>query len=144
HALAGMRVGYALAHPELIDGLNRVKDSFNSYPLDAVAQAAAAAAIRDREWFHRSADVVIGSRETMRQGLLEQGFDVLPSDANFVFAKHSQVPGKVLFEALRARDVVVRRWDKPRIIDWLRISVGTPEQTDQLLKAVADSLQAGA
>jgi histidinol-phosphate aminotransferase len=144
HALAGMRVGYALAHPELIGGLNRVKDSFNSYPLDAVAQAAAAAAIRDREWLQRSADVVIGSRETMRQGLLEQGFDVLPSDANFVFAKHAQVPGKILFEALRSRDVLVRRWEKPRIIDWLRISVGTPEQTDQLLKAVADSLQAGA
>ena len=80
----------------------------------------------------------------MRQGLLEQGFDVLPSDANFIFARHAQVPGKVLFDALRARDVLVRRWDKPRISDWLRISVGTPEQTDRLLKAVADSIQAGA
>ena len=69
---------------------------------------------------------------------------MLPSDANFIFARHAQVPGKVLFDALRTRDVLVRRWDKPRISDWLRISVGTPEQTDRLLKAVADSIQAGA
>ena len=78
----------------------------------------------------------------MRQGLIKQGFEVLPSVANFVFVKHAQVPGKVLFEALRARDVLVRRWDKPRIIEWLRMTVGTPEQTDRLLDAVTEALRA--
>ena len=142
HALAGMRVGYALANPELIDGLNRIKDSFNSYPLDAIAQAAAAAAVRDRAWFEESAGLVVRSREAMRQGLIDQGFDVLPSAANFLFARHETLSGKTIFEALRAKDVIVRRWDKPRIEEWLRVSVGTMEQTAQLLSAVTDALDA--
>ncbi len=141
HALAVMRVGYALANPELIDGLNRIKDSFNSYPLDAVAQAAATAAVRDRVWFEKSAGLVVRSRELMRQGLIDQGFEVLPSVANFLFARHEKVSGKKIFEALRAKDVIVRRWDKPRIAEWVRVSVGTMEQTAQLLGAVADVLR---
>ena len=141
HALAGMRVGYALANPELIDGLTRIKDSFNSYPLDAVAQAAATAAVRDRVWFEQSAGLVVQSRELMRQGLIDQGFEVLPSVANFLFARHEKVSGKKIFEALRAKDVIVRRWDKPRIAEWVRVSVGTMEQTAQLLGAVADVLR---
>ena len=141
HALAGMRVGYALANPDLIDGLNRIKDSFNSYPLDAVAQAAATAAVRDRVWFEQAAGLVVQSRELMRQGLIDQGFEVLPSVANFLFARHEKVSGKKIFEALRAKDVIVRRWDKPRIAEWVRVSVGTMEQTAQLLGAVADVLR---
>ena len=142
HALAGMRVGYALANTELIDGLNRIKDSFNSYPLDAIAQAAGAAAMRDHAWFEQSADLVIRSREVMRQGLIEQGFEVLPSSANFLFVRHAQISGKTIFEALRAQDVIVRRWDKPRIAEWLRVSVGTLEQTAHLLNAVSEALLA--
>ena len=140
HALAGLRVGYAMAHPELIEGLTRVKDSFNSYPLDSLAQAAAKAAIEDVDWYRNAADVVIQSRLAMTRGLRDMQFTVLPSLANFVFAKHGSVPGKVLFEALRERGILVRRWDIPRIIDWLRISMGTLEETDQFLRAVAEIL----
>ena len=143
HALAGMRVGYALANPELIDGLSRIKDSFNSYPLDAIAQAAATAAVRDRVWFEKSSGLVVQSREAMRQGLIDQGFEVLPSAANFLFARHEAMSGKAIFDALRTQDVIVRRWDKPRIAEWLRVSVGTMEQTTQLLDAVATALDAG-
>ena len=143
HALAGMRVGYALANPELIDGLSRIKDSFNSYPLDAIAQAAATAAVRDRVWFEKSSGLVVQSREAMRQGLIDQGFEVLPSAANFLFARHEAMSGKAIFDALRTKDVIVRRWDKPRIAEWLRVSVGTMEQTTQLLDAVATALDAG-
>lgn len=142
HALAGMRVGYALANPELIDGLSRIKDSFNSYPLDAIAQAAATAAVRDRVWSEESSGLVMQSREAMRQGLIDQGFEVLPSAANFLFARHEAVSGKQIFDALRAKDVIVRRWDKPRIAEWLRVSVGTMEQTAQLLDAMAAALDA--
>jgi len=141
HALAGLRVGYAMAHPELIEGLTRVKDSFNSYPLDSLAQAAAKAAIEDVDWCRNAADVVIQSRLAMTRGLRDMQFTVLPSLANFVFAKHGSVPGKVLFEALRERGILVRRWDAPRIIDWLRISMGTLEETDQFLRAVAEILE---
>lgn len=140
HALAGMRVGYALANPELIDGLNRIKDSFNSYPLDAIAQAAATAAVCDHAWFEQAAGLVMQSREVMRQGLIDQGFEVLPSAANFLFARHAKVSGKTIFESLRAQDVIVRRWDKPRIAEWLRVSVGTLEQTEHLLNEVAAAL----
>ena len=144
HALAGMRIGYALAHPDLIEGLRRVKDSFNSYPVDCIAQVAATAAIEDQEWFREASGRVVANRQAMISALSALGFEVLPSAANFIFVKHPHVQGEQIFAALREADILVRRWDKPRIGDWLRISVGTPEQTDRLLKAVADSIQAGA
>ena len=140
HSLAGMRVGYALAHPDLVDGLNRIKDSFNSYPLDAVAQTAACAAIEDTAWFAHASAVVVDSRQRMTQGLQQMGFDVLPSQANFVFTRHKSKGGLALFEALRQRNILVRRWDNPRIVDWLRVSIGTLEQTQLLLAALAEIL----
>ena len=97
--------------------------------------------MRDRVWFEQAAGLVVQSRELMRQGLIDQGFEVLPSVANFLFARHEKVSGKKIFEALRAKDVIVRRWDKPRIAEWVRVSVGTMEQTAQLLGAVADVLR---
>lgn len=141
HSLAGMRVGYALASPLLVDGLGRIRDSFNSYPLDAVAQAAATAAIQDVEWFARASKVVIESRKSMIDGLLEMGFEVLPSQANFIFTRPGRGSGLGLFDALRQRNILVRRWESPRISDWLRISVGTPEQTQALLGAVGEILE---
>ncbi|MEL0332322.1 MAG: histidinol-phosphate transaminase [Halieaceae bacterium] len=141
HALAGMRVGYALAHPDLIEGLNRVKDSFNSYPLDAVAQAAATAAIIDAEWFEQASQAVAQSRAQLTEGLVSLGFQVLPSMANFVFTRHPEVGGEALFAALRQEGVLVRRWSKPRIEDWLRITVGSGEQNERLLTSVAQFLK---
>ena len=133
-----MRVGYAIAQPDLIEGLIRVKDSFNSYPLDAVAQAAAAAAIQDTQWLENASQEVRKVREVMSAGLRTIGFEVLPSQANFIFTEHQSLAGKQIFDALRARDILVRRWDKKRIENWLRISVGTMSQAEQLLAVMKE------
>ena len=138
HALAGMRIGYALAHPDLIEGLRRVKDSFNSYPLDCIAQVAATAAIEDQEWFCEAAGRVVENRQAMISALSALGFEVLPSAANFIFVKHPHVQGEQIFAALREADILVRRWDKPRIGDWLRISVGDEAQTQRLLSVTEE------
>ncbi len=137
HALAGLRVGYALAHQDLIEGLNRVKDSFNSYPLDAVAQAAATVAILDASWQEQSVAVITESRKRMTEGLEALDFKVLPSSANFVFIQHRALSGRKVFDGLKQQDILVRRWDKPRVEQWLRITVGTAEQTESLLAACA-------
>ncbi len=142
HALAGMRVGYAIAQADLIEGLSRVKDSFNSYPLDAVAQAAARAAIEDRQWFKQASQSVRDVRETMGAGLEAIGFEVPPSHGNFIFTQHRSLPGRQVFDALRARDILVRRWDKQRIQNWLRISVGTMSQAEQLLAVMREIVSA--
>ena len=138
HALAGLRVGYALAQAPLIEGLVRVKDSFNSYPLDAVAQAVGLAAIKDQAWFEQASRVVIENREVLVSGLARLGFRVLPSAANFVFTEHPTLSGETLFTALRARHILVRRWSKPRIDNFLRITVGSADDCDQLLKVLAE------
>ena len=142
HALAGMRVGYAIAQPDLIEGLIRVKDSFNSYPLDALAQAAAAAAIQDTQWLENASREVREVREVMSAGLRTIGFEVLPSQANFIFTEHQSLAGRHIFDALRARDILVRRWDKERIENWLRISVGTMAQAEQLLAVMREIVSA--
>lgn len=140
HALAGLRVGYAIGHPDLIEGLQRVKDSFNSYPIDAVAQAAACAAIRDVEWFEGASARLCESRQVLCDGLIALGFEVLPSSANFVFLRHPRVSGEALFSDLRERGVLVRRWDRARIRDWLRISIGRMDQSERLLSELASVL----
>jgi histidinol-phosphate aminotransferase len=142
HGLAGLRVGYAIAQAELIEGLNRVKDSFNSYPLDAVAQSAATAAIEDRQWLEAASQSVRDVREVMKTGLEAMGFEVLPSQANFIFIQHNTLHGKHIFDALRSRDILVRRWDKQRIKNWLRVSVGTMAQAEQLLVVMREIVSA--
>ena len=143
HALAGMRVGYAVAQADLIEGLNRVKDSFNSYPLDAIAQAAATAAIEDHHRLAEASQSVRDVREAMGASLEALGFEVLPSQANFIFTQHNTLAGRQIFDALRARDILVRRWDKPRIENWLRISVGTMAQAEQLLVVMREIVSTG-
>lgn len=138
HSLAGLRVGYAVGQPELIEGLNRVKDSFNSYPLDRLAQAGATACMEDRAYFEFTRDQVIASRVRLTAGLEELGFEVLPSGANFVFARHPDHDGGRLAQSLRERSIIVRHFKKPeRIASFLRITVGTNEACDVLLKALA-------
>ena len=143
HGLAGLRVGYAVAQADLIEGLNRVKDSFNSYPLDAVAQAAATAAIEDRLWLEQASRSMRDVREVMSTGLEAIGFEVLPSQANFIFTQHNTLAGRQIFDDLRARDILVRRWDKPRIENWLRISVGKMTQAEQLLVVMRETVSTG-
>jgi len=137
-SLAGLRVGYAIGQRPLIDALERVKDSFNSYPLDRVAQAGATAAIDDREWFDATRGKVIESRERVMGALRQRGFEVLPSQANFVFARHPDHSGEALAKSLRERAVLVRHFAKPRISDFLRITIGTPEECDRLIAALED------
>ena len=141
HALAGLRVGYALGHSALIEGLSRVKDSFNSYPVDAIAQVAARAAIADKAWFDEASAVVVHNRAALTNGLKALGLVVLPSRANFVFTEHNHLSGSQLFTALRQRHILVRRWDQPRIENFLRITVGTAEQIDQLLVTLKELIE---
>jgi histidinol-phosphate aminotransferase len=136
-ALAGLRVGYALGDPELIEALRRVKDSFNSYPLDRFAVAGAAAAIEDRAYFEQICTKVIATRTRLVSDLALLGFDVLPSAANFVFARHSQHGGAELAARLRERSIIVRHFNNPpRIAQFLRITVGTDAQCEVLIAAL--------
>lgn len=138
-SLAGMRVGFAAGHPDLIEALIRVKDSFNSYPLDMLAEAAGVAAYEDKAYFEQTRQKVIDSREKLTVGMVEMGFEVLPSAANFVFARHPEHDAHSLAAALRAKGVIVRHFQKPRIDQFLRITVGTDTEI-QLLLSVLDTL----
>ena len=138
--LAGLRVGFAVGQRHLIDALERVKDSFNSYPLDRLAQVGAVAAWQDREWFDRHRDMIIATRERLTGALRGLGFEVLPSAANFVFARHPGHKGGELAAALRAKAILVRHFNKDRISDFLRISIGTDAETDRLLVALGEIL----
>jgi histidinol-phosphate aminotransferase len=140
-ALAGLRVGYAIGHAGLIEALTRVKDSFNSYPLGRPAQAGAIASLEDEAYFQASRARVIEGRERLTRGLVRLGFEVLPSAANFVFARHPGQQGAALAAALRQRAVIVRHFSAPRISDYLRISVGSDSQIDRLVSALSDILQ---
>ncbi len=137
-SLAGMRVGFAVGHPDLIEALQRVKNSFNSYPLDRVAQAGAVAAFADEAYFRETCAAVVAERERVSQAMSELGFEVLPSTANFVFARHSAHAGAELAQALRQRKVIVRHFNKPRISEFLRITIGTVGQNDALLAALRE------
>lgn len=137
-ALAGLRVGYAIGDAALIEALVRVKDSFNSYPLGRPAQAGAIASVEDEAYFQESRRKVIDERERMTGALVGLGFEVLPSAANFVFARLPGRDGAGLAAALRERAVLVRHFGVERIADYLRITVGTPEQTDLLAGALRE------
>jgi histidinol-phosphate aminotransferase len=141
-ALAGLRVGYAIGDGDLIEALDRVKDSFNSYPLDRPAQAGAVASLADEAYFQAARARVIASRERLSRGLVELGFEVLPSSANFVFARHRARDGAALMTALRRRAILVRHFAAPRTADYLRITVGTDAQIDRLLLSLSDILTA--
>ncbi len=140
-ALAGLRVGYALGDAGLIEALRRVKDSFNSYPLGRIAQAGATASVRDNAYFRQSCATVIAGREAMTRDLITLGFAVLPSSANFVFASHPVWGGSDLAAALRERAVLVRHFSAPRSAPYLRITVGTEDDTGRLIVALGDILK---
>ena len=139
-SLAGMRVGLAVGHEDLIEALERVKNSFNSYPLDRLALVGAAAAFDDRDYFNDTCNKVIASREQVNAGLTALGFDVLPSAANFVFARHGQKDAGELAAALREQGIIVRHFKTERIAQFLRITIGTDEQNQILLDALKEML----
>ena len=139
-ALAGLRVGAAFGQEALIEGLERVKNSFNSYPIDRLAEAGAVAALEDEAWFVRSRDAVIANREWLRGELSRLGFEVLPSAANFLFASHPDKEARALQQGLREQGVIVRYFDKPRINRFLRISVGDEAQCQAVVAGLESLL----
>lgn len=140
-SLAGLRVGFALGQAGLIEALVRVKDSFNSYPLDRLALVGAQAALEDAAWFEQTRNAVIAARTQLSADLAALGFEVLPSQANFVFARHPAHRGAALQQALRERAVIVRHFSRPeRIADHLRITVGTPAECAALVEALRQIL----
>ncbi|AYN14578.1 histidinol-phosphate transaminase [Pseudomonas monteilii] len=135
-SLAGLRVGLAVGHPDLIEALERIKNSFNSYPLDRAAIVGAAVAFEDREYFEETCRKVIDSREALVGQLQAKGFEVLPSAANFIFARHPQQDAAELAARLREQGVIVRHFKQARIAQFLRITIGTPEMNQALLDAL--------
>ncbi|MFM1880353.1 MAG: hypothetical protein RLZZ344_587 [Pseudomonadota bacterium] len=140
-ALAGLRIGLAFGSEPLIDALIRVKDSFNSYPVDRLAGRAAVEALRDTDWLAANSAQIQKDRRFLTEALQSLGFEVLPSMANFVFARHPAHRGTALLQALRARKILVRQFSRPRIEDFLRITVGTTSQCQALLDGLRDILR---
>jgi histidinol-phosphate aminotransferase len=139
-ALAGLRVGYAIGHAGLIEALDRVKNSFNSYPVDRLAELAVIASFGDEDWFQASRAKVIASRDYTSRELTALGFEVLPSQANFIFARPSGLSAQRVFEGLRQRNILVRYFNKPRISEFLRISIGAQHEMEALVTALQDIL----
>lgn len=140
-SLAGLRVGFAMGQAELIEALQRVKNSFNSYPLDRLAQVGAIAAFEDEAYFNKTCQAIIENRQELVSALQQLQFKVLPSSANFVFARHSQLDAELLATKLREQGVIVRYFNKARINQFLRISVGTLEQNQALITAMENILR---
>src|SRR5690606_10803352 len=137
-SLAGLRVGFALGQPELLEGLVRVKNSFNSYPIDRLAEAGAIAAFEDQAYFEHTIGQVVDTREYLIEALKKLGFEVLPSRANFVFVSHPQHDAGQLLAALRAHAILVRHFSHPRIASFLRVTIGTKKQCETLIKSLSE------
>ncbi|WP_136066872.1 histidinol-phosphate transaminase [Modicisalibacter radicis] len=135
-SLAGLRLGYAIGSRALIEGLERVKNSFNSYPIDSLASAAGIAALADRGHFEACRERVIASRERTRRRLDGLGFEVLPSQTNFLLARHARFDAAGLFIGLRERGILVRHFNSEALRDFLRISIGTDDEMDSLIEAL--------
>lgn len=140
-AMAGMRIGFAMGNEKLIRYLNDVKFSFNSYTMNYPSQKAGVEAVRDEEYFRATVQKIINTRERVKKELVKLGFSFPDSRTNFIFASHNTVPAAEIFAALREADIYIRYWNKPRIDNCLRITVGTDEEMDQLLDFLNKYLQ---
>ena len=141
YGLAGLRVGYALGHPDLMAALRCVRDSINSYTVDRAAQGVAAAAIADADYFEAQAAKVTATRARSAAELRALGFEVTDSKANFLFVHHPKAAAKTLLDGLRQRGILVSWFDCPRISDYLRITVGTDEEMTALCKAMKELME---
>jgi histidinol-phosphate aminotransferase len=137
-SLAGLRVGFAMGHADLIQGLDRIKNSINSYTLDRVALAGALASFEDEAYFQQTRRKVITTREKTAASLEKMGFTVIPSTANFVFISHPAAAAGAIYQQLREKGILVRYFNKPRIDNYLRVSIGSDEEMDCFLKALAE------
>lgn len=136
YGLAGLRVGYAVGNPDLIEGIRRVKDSFNSYPLDRLAQTAATEAVKDIQWSIDNANRIIANRDYLTKSLQSFGFNVLDSKSNFIFVSHPQIAGEELASKLREKNILIRHFSTDRIKEWLRITVGNEEECKVLIREI--------
>jgi len=143
-ALAGLRLGFAVGDEGLMEGLNRIKNAINSYTVDRIAMAGGIAAMRDEAYFRQTTSRIMATRERTAAGLKALGFAVVPSQANFLFIAHPGCPGEVLFKRLRERGILVRYFKRPRIDNYLRVTVGTDEDMEGLLQALRDMPDIGA
>ena len=137
-SLAGLRIGYAFGCEKLIKYLLDAKFSFNSYTMNMPALTLGAAAMRDKEYFEKTTAKVVETRERFKKELRGLGFEFADSATNFVFARHPEKSGKEIFDYLRSNGIIVRRFDKPRISEYLRISIGTDEEMDKLISALKE------
>ena len=135
-SLAGLRIGYAYGHKALIEGLNVIKNSFNSYTMDRIAQVAGAKAIDNWEYYDIISEKIISTRQWFTRELDKRGFNTLPSAANFVFTTHTDYHAKDLADGLRRQGVVVRYFNKPRIDEYLRITIGSREEMERFFEAL--------
>lgn len=140
HSLAGLRCGYALGDRGLMESLLTVKNSFNSYPLDRLALAGAETALRDEEYARRNAQKVAQTRERTAQALTANGFRVLPSAANFIFVSHPCTPAETIYHRLKDNGILVRWFNKPRIDNFLRVTIGTDAEMDTFLQEMMKCL----
>ncbi|GHV85311.1 histidinol-phosphate aminotransferase [Spirochaetia bacterium] len=134
-SLAGLRVGFAIGNAPLVKGLFRIRDSFNSYTMDRLALAGGAAAVLDKSYYDKINRRVMATRERSAAALLAMGFVVIPSKANFLFVSFPAISGETLFHALRDRGILVRHFNKPRLTNYLRVSIGTDKDMDIFLSA---------
>ena len=139
-AMAGMRIGFAIANEKLIGYLKDVKFSYNSYTMNLPAIKLGVEAVRDREYFESTVQKIIKTREWTKDQLKKLGFAFTDSKSNFLFATHEKVPAQQIFDELRKRKIYVRHWNKPRIENYLRITIGTPQQMEKLCETLEEIL----
>ncbi|NCA99982.1 MAG: histidinol-phosphate transaminase [Clostridia bacterium] len=137
-SLAGMRIGFAIGDPHLIHALERIRDSFNSYTLDSLAQTCAVAAFADGHWFETTRIRIMTTRERTTKALESLGFSVLPSAANFIFIRHDRYQAADLYTRLRDAGILVRHFKQPRIENSLRVSIGTDPDMDAFITALTE------
>ena len=135
-SLAGLRLGYALGHVDLIEGLNRVKNSFNSYPVDQLGSVAAIASLADEDYYQLCKKRIIRTRDWLSDALTNLGFEVLPSNSNFVFVRHASHPASDLYVELKKAGILVRHFNSLRIENFLRISIGTDDECESLIEVM--------
>jgi histidinol-phosphate aminotransferase len=138
-SLAGMRIGCAFGSPSLIEALNRIKNSFNSYPIDRLAQISAMSSITDKIYFEENCNKVIEARLYLEAQLKSIGFEVMPSGANFIFTQHMQKSGEDIYDELRQNKILVRRFNSPeKISNFIRITIGTMNQMHKLVSVMRE------
>ena len=132
--MAGMRIGFAIGSKKLIGYLNDAKFSFNSYTMNATSIIAGVASLEDEAYFQEITGKVIATREWTKQELARLGFTFTDSKTNFIFAAHKSIPAQEIFDVLRENQIFVRHWNKPRIGNYLRISIGTDDEMKQVIE----------